>query len=79
VVLEACPECESYRGDGERLRYIGIDATELDECYGPEALRANINLVKGKALSLYFDRQLRDRYGRLLVYAYLPDGTFVNA
>ena len=64
--------------NGERLRYIGIDAPELDECYGQEALWADIDLVKGKTLALYFDRQLRDRYDRLLAYAYLPDGTFVN-
>jgi len=61
--------------DGERLRYIGIDAPELDECYGQEALWTNINLVKDKPImALYFDRQLRDPYGRLLAYAYLPDG-----
>jgi endonuclease YncB( thermonuclease family) len=66
---------------GEHLRYLGIDAPEIGdspECYGQEALWANIDLVENKTLSLYFDRQQRDRYGRLLAYAYLPDGDFVN-
>ena len=28
---------------------------------------------------LRYDVQQRDRYGRILAYVYLPDGTFVNA
>lgn len=64
---------------GERLRYLGVDTPELNECYGREAFLFNANLVKGKTLALYFDRQKRDRYQRLLAYAFLTDGTFVNA
>lgn len=36
-------------------------------------------LCEGKKVRLEFDVQKRDRYGRLLAYAYLEDGTFVNA
>jgi micrococcal nuclease len=36
-------------------------------------------LVEGKRVSLEFDVERRDRYDRLLAYAYLKDGTFVNA
>ncbi|MFA5005554.1 MAG: thermonuclease family protein, partial [Candidatus Omnitrophota bacterium] len=36
-------------------------------------------LVEGKKVKLEFDIERRDRYGRLLAYAYLEDGTFVNA
>jgi len=37
------------------------------------------NLVEGKRVSLEFDVEKHDRYGRLLAYVYLKDGTFVNA
>jgi len=37
------------------------------------------NLVEGKRVSLEFDVEKYDRYGRLLAYVYLKDGTFVNA
>lgn len=37
------------------------------------------NLVEGKRVSLEFDVERHDRYGRLLAYVYLKDGTFVNA
>jgi micrococcal nuclease len=33
---------------------------------------------KGDAVGLEFDVQERDRYGRLLTYAYLPDGRMLN-
>lgn len=36
-------------------------------------------LVEGKTVRLEFDMDKRDRYGRLLAYVYLEDGTFVNA
>lgn len=37
------------------------------------------DLVQGKKVRLEFDVEKRDRYGRLLAYVYLEDGTFVNA
>ena len=36
-------------------------------------------LVEGKRVKLVFDVQKHDRYGRLLAYVYLEDGTFVNS
>jgi micrococcal nuclease len=36
-------------------------------------------LLEGKRVRLEFDAQRRDRYGRMLAYVYLKDGTFVNA
>jgi len=32
----------------------------------------------GSSLELEYDRTKRDKYGRLLAYAYLPDGTMLN-
>ncbi|MFH1678988.1 MAG: thermonuclease family protein [Candidatus Omnitrophota bacterium] len=36
------------------------------------------NLVEGKMVRLEFDVERYDKYGRLLCYVYLDDGTFVN-
>lgn len=36
-------------------------------------------LCSNKRVRLEFDVQKKDRYGRLLAYVYLDDGTFVNA
>ncbi len=69
---------------GERVRYIGIDTPELHarrggdaEPYAAAATRANATLVRGKTVRLVFDRERRDRYGRLLAYVYVNQ-TFVN-
>jgi micrococcal nuclease len=35
-------------------------------------------LVEGRRVRLAFDVQKHDKYGRLLAYVYLDDGTFVN-
>ncbi|MFH1398424.1 MAG: thermonuclease family protein [Candidatus Omnitrophota bacterium] len=37
------------------------------------------NLVEGKKVRLEFDLERKDKYGRLLAYVYLQDGTFINA
>ena len=70
---------------GEHLRYIGIDTPELHhptkpvQWYAREAAAFNRSLVEGKPVRLEFDVERRDKYGRLLAYIYLEDGTFVNA
>jgi len=46
---------------------------------GKRAYEFTKNLVEGKRVSLEFDVEKHDRYGRLLAYVYLKDGTFVNA
>ena len=46
---------------------------------GKEASRFTRQLVEGKRVRLEFDVQKHDKYGRLLAYIYLEDGTFVNA
>ncbi len=72
-------------GKREKVRYIGINTPETKhpqkgvERYGEEAAKANWMLVVGKTVRLEFDVQQRDRYGRLLAYVFLKDGTFVNA
>ncbi len=72
----------------EKVRYIGVDTPETVkpntpvQCFGPAAHDLNARTVggAGSALTLRFDRELRDRYGRLLAYVYRArDGLFVNA
>jgi micrococcal nuclease len=72
------------QGRRERVRYIGVDTPETKlpsrgvEPYGPEATKANRQLVEGQTVRLEFDVQQRDKYGRLLAYVYVGD-TMVNA
>lgn len=61
-----------------RVRYIGLDAPGRGEPFYDEARAANAALVAGKRVILVRDVSQSDRYGRLLRYVYLPDGTFVN-
>ncbi|GEM_PF-1357125 len=67
------------------VRYIGIDCPETRdpnrpvEWMGPEAAEANRRLVEGQIVYLEKDISETDRYGRLLRYVFLADGTFVNA
>lgn len=62
---------------GERVRYIGIDAPEMDKPFGKEAYELNRHLVEGKRVRLEKDVSDSDRYGRLLRYVFV-DGIFVN-
>jgi len=60
---------------GERVRYIGIDAPEIDDnaCYSQESKQKNQELVEGKQVKLEKDVSDKDRYGRLLRYVYIDD------
>lgn len=64
-------------GAEERVRYIGIDTPERDERCFVAAAEANERLLDDGPLRLEFDRERRDRYGRLLAYVHAGD-TFVN-
>lgn len=71
-------------GNGERVRYIGINTPETKhphkgvEYFGREASQYNKKLVDKKMVRLEFDVEKRDRYQRLLAYVYVDD-IFVNA
>lgn len=70
---------------GERVRLIGVNTPEMRhpskgvEQYGREAAAFTRQLVEGKKIRLEYDAERKDKYGRTLAYAYLEDGTFVNA
>ena len=69
---------------GEKVRYLGINAPEIahdeepGEPHGDEAKSFNKKLVLGRWVKLEMEKEKRDRYGRLLAYVFLEDGTFVN-
>lgn len=72
-------------GKNEKIRLIGVDTPETKhpqkpvERFGKEAYLFTQRMVEGKEVRLEFDWQKRDKYGRLLAYVYLTDGTFLNA
>ena len=73
-------------GHTEIIRLIGVDTPETKkpnspvQCYGPEASDFSKKLLGDQTVRLEADPlgDNRDRYNRLLRYAYLPDGTFVE-
>lgn len=77
----------SIRGNVETIRLLAIDTPETVDprkpvqCFGKEASNKMKDFVSGKYVKLIDDRSQgnRDKYGRLLRYVYLEDGTFINA
>ena len=72
-------------GRSERIRIIGVDTPETVDPnrpvqpYGKEASSFAKRMLSGRTVRLVGDVEPRDRYGRLLAYVWLPDGTFWNA
>ena len=74
-------------GREEKVRLIGVDTPETvkpnspTECYGKAASDFTKHTLNGQTVRLEADpiNQNRDRYNRLLRYAYLPDGSLFNA
>jgi len=70
--------------NGEVVRLIGIDTPETVhpnkavEYFGKEASGFARNLLEGETITLEYDQDRRDKYGRTLAYAFLDD-LFVNA
>ncbi len=70
---------------GQRIRYIGINAPEIDhedqeaEPHAYEARSFNKDLVMFQEIVLKFDVERYDQYGRTLAYIFRRDGEFVNA
>lgn len=64
--------------NGQIVRYIGVDAPEEDEPFYWEATEVNRKLLEGGGLTLGYDIDKRDRYGRVLAYVWM-DTLLVNA
>ena len=59
------------------MKRSGDDAATII-AMGKRASDFTKTLAEGKRVRLEFDVERRDRYGRLLAYVYLPDGTMLN-
>ena len=74
----------NYNGKEEKVRLIGVDTPESvhpDEekntVFGDEVSNYSKEMLSGKEVTLEFDVDERDQYGRLLAYVYL-DGQMYN-
>lgn len=65
-------------GREERVRLIGINTPERDECLGDVARETLSDMIEGRSVLLESDVEESDQYGRLLAYVWI-DGTLVNA
>jgi micrococcal nuclease len=67
-------------GKEENVRLIGVDTPENVhpskpvQYYGPEASAYTKKRLEGQTITLEFDVQQRDKYGRLLAYVWLANG-----
>ena len=76
----------TINGRSETIRLIGIDTPEAVDprkpvqCFSEEASARAKELLTGKTIRLETDpsQDERDKYGRLLAYAFLPDGRHFN-
>jgi micrococcal nuclease len=66
---------------GERIRYLMVNTPETTggkmDCYGENAVQFNRDLVEGKQITLTYDEQCTDMFGRTLAYVEV-NGTEVN-
>ncbi|MDF1662246.1 MAG: thermonuclease family protein [Planctomycetota bacterium] len=62
---------------GEKVRLIGINTPEKNEPLCPEATDLLKKLLEDKDVTLAFDKEEKDRYGRSLAFVY-AGGVFVN-
>jgi len=68
-------------GDGQKVRLLGIDAPELEREGQPADFLAHkaklvlTSLAQGQPVRLEYDQLRYDRYGRILAFLFLTDGT----
>ena len=68
-------------GHFEKIRLIGIDAPEMEQRpWGRKAKECIEALIRASAskVSLEYDMERRDKYGRILAYIWTQDGKMMN-
>ncbi|MFF3316401.1 thermonuclease family protein [Streptomyces sp. NPDC003035] len=66
-------------GDVARVRLLEIDTPERGACYSRQATARTAELLPpGSTLRTEIDVELKDRYGRYLLYVWNEQGVFVN-
>lgn len=74
-----------YKNEDYKVRLLCIDTPETVKSgvdvqpYGKLAAEKLSSMVRNKEVTLVFEKDVDDRYGRLLAYIILKDGTCVNA
>jgi micrococcal nuclease len=62
---------------GERIRYLLVDTPEItdgkNECWGSQASNHNAAMVAAQTVTLTYDVECEDVYGRLLAYVAVED------
>jgi micrococcal nuclease len=71
----------AINGRREKMRLIGIDAPEMGQgSWGGRAKRHLEDILSSsRSVSIEYDVERRDKYGRLLAYIRTTDGRLVNA
>jgi len=75
----------SYKDERERVRLLDVDTPESvkegvpAQPYSLQASGFTKKRLLNQPVKLVFSKGLKDRYGRLLAYVVLKDGTFFNA
>jgi micrococcal nuclease len=70
--------------NGVRVRLLGVNAPEKNECYGDESKKELSRLIMGREIILEKDQTAKDGFGRLLRYIFIhndspiEDNLFVN-
>jgi micrococcal nuclease len=77
---------DTFKTDrGEKIRLLGINTPEIahaskpGEILGKQAKYRLKKLIGNRLVRLEFDREKRDKYGRLLAHVWLRDGSWVNS
>lgn len=60
-------------GRSMEVRLIGVDAPEFKQEYGRKAKEFSLQFCHGHRLKLEFDKEIVDRYGRVLAYVHKGD------
>jgi len=74
----------TYKGESHKVRLLYVDTPESVkrgvkvQVYGKEAAKFTEEMVMEKSVRLIFERDIRDRYGRLLAHVFTQDGAYLN-
>lgn len=75
----------SYKGEFYKVRFLDVDTPESVkqgvpvQTYSKEASELTKGKLVNQPVKLVFEKSIRDKYGRLLAYVFMKDGTFYNA
>lgn len=75
----------TYKGESHKVRLLCVDTPESvkqgvePQPYSKDASDFTKQTLLNQSVKLIFDKEIRDRYGRLLAYAVLKEDIFFNA